>query len=470
LSRAGAVIAALALAGCFGPAYPEGLPCSERATCPPGHGCGLDGFCRSSSVALGSASDFVVGGTVAGLLGSGLVLDDGEPLSIAADGAFAFPTRRSLGRAYQVTVATQPTSPWQRCEVMRGTGVIDRDVDDVAVQCATERFTVGGNVVGLAVGSTLAIMEGADEPAGSTVVEVGADGPFAFPAPIASGHRYRITAGPPASPAPQRCTVENGEGTVAGAPITDVVVRCQTDGFHLGGTVSGLDGRVMLQDRSGALVPILRNGDFTFPGSMPVGHHYAVTVAVQPLGQRCHVFGGEGTIGMADVTSIAVSCGPCGDNLVPVMTSDTTPSGRVSASGVYPGGYDAWHAFDSDTSMWISAKNAPKTWIRYEWGDGPRWVARYGIHFVNGSDMVSRSPRDFSLWGLRGTLAVELDRRSGQIFGGSELRVFDIAQPGLYDGYELRVTDDNDARAGVVVISMGTLQLLGEACDTGPEP
>lgn len=39
-----------ALAGCFGPAYPEGIPCSERQTCPPGQRCGLDGICRSNPV------------------------------------------------------------------------------------------------------------------------------------------------------------------------------------------------------------------------------------------------------------------------------------------------------------------------------------------------------------------------------------------------------------------------------------
>lgn len=40
----------LLLGGCFGPAYPEGLPCSERQTCPPGQGCGVDGYCRITPV------------------------------------------------------------------------------------------------------------------------------------------------------------------------------------------------------------------------------------------------------------------------------------------------------------------------------------------------------------------------------------------------------------------------------------
>jgi hypothetical protein len=38
------------LAACFGPTYPEGLPCSERQTCPPGQACGVDGVCRVTPV------------------------------------------------------------------------------------------------------------------------------------------------------------------------------------------------------------------------------------------------------------------------------------------------------------------------------------------------------------------------------------------------------------------------------------
>lgn len=36
------------LAGCFGPTYPEGIPCSERQTCPPGQRCGVNGICSSN--------------------------------------------------------------------------------------------------------------------------------------------------------------------------------------------------------------------------------------------------------------------------------------------------------------------------------------------------------------------------------------------------------------------------------------
>jgi cysteine-rich repeat protein len=44
-----------AATGCFGPSYPEGLPCSERETCPPGLRCDVDGICRSEPISLDAA-------------------------------------------------------------------------------------------------------------------------------------------------------------------------------------------------------------------------------------------------------------------------------------------------------------------------------------------------------------------------------------------------------------------------------
>jgi hypothetical protein len=48
------------LAGCFGPTYPEGIPCSERQTCPPGQRCGVDGICSSNPVTSMDAAPAIV--------------------------------------------------------------------------------------------------------------------------------------------------------------------------------------------------------------------------------------------------------------------------------------------------------------------------------------------------------------------------------------------------------------------------
>ena len=67
-----------------------------------------------ASCSGGSASAiprFTVGGTVSGLAGSGLVLQNNgaNDLSISADGTFSFTARVANGGSYAVTVKTQPS-------------------------------------------------------------------------------------------------------------------------------------------------------------------------------------------------------------------------------------------------------------------------------------------------------------------------------------------------------------------------
>jgi Bacterial Ig-like domain len=83
------------------------------------------------------AATFTVGGTVTGLLGSGLILRNGaSDLPITGSGSFQFPDALPDGAAYAITVAAQPVSPEQRCVVTSGTGQVGgADVVNVAVEC-----------------------------------------------------------------------------------------------------------------------------------------------------------------------------------------------------------------------------------------------------------------------------------------------------------------------------------------------
>ena len=67
-----------------------------------------------------------VEGTISGLAGSGLVLQNGmEKKAINANGALSFATPRVSGATYNVVVHTQPTSPAQSCFITSGTGTVD---------------------------------------------------------------------------------------------------------------------------------------------------------------------------------------------------------------------------------------------------------------------------------------------------------------------------------------------------------
>jgi hypothetical protein len=85
-----------------------------------------------------TTSTFTVGGTVSGLTGTGLLLrnNGGDDLTRNANGAFTFATPVASGATYAVTVATQPTNPYQVCTVTSGSGTIGAaNVTNVSVSC-----------------------------------------------------------------------------------------------------------------------------------------------------------------------------------------------------------------------------------------------------------------------------------------------------------------------------------------------
>ena len=88
-------------------------------------------------------TDVSVGGSVTGLVGSGLVLqnnntDDEGPINgTGGNGPFTFDTLLTPGTPYSVTVKTQPSDPAQKCTVAKGWGTVPGGgVDDVLVTCA----------------------------------------------------------------------------------------------------------------------------------------------------------------------------------------------------------------------------------------------------------------------------------------------------------------------------------------------
>ncbi len=91
---------------------------------------------------------YTIGGTVTGLSGSGLVLQNngGSSLAVSSSGAFTFAGRLGSGAAYAVTVATQPSFPTQTCVVTGGSGTVgSADITNVAVQCTPVAFSTLAN-------------------------------------------------------------------------------------------------------------------------------------------------------------------------------------------------------------------------------------------------------------------------------------------------------------------------------------
>jgi hypothetical protein len=87
------------------------------------------------------AASYTIGGTVTGLLGSGLVLQNnaGDDLVINANGSFTFATQVDHGDTYDVTVKTQPTVPDQFCRVTRGSGTASGTTSDFTIEVPRRR-------------------------------------------------------------------------------------------------------------------------------------------------------------------------------------------------------------------------------------------------------------------------------------------------------------------------------------------
>lgn len=199
-------------------------PVNPHQTCAVANGAGTMPASDVATVAVSCTTDtYSVGGSVSGLVGSGLVvqINGGGDLAIAANGSYAFPGVAD-GSGYTVTVSAQPTAPPQICTLTNGQGSVHgANVTNVAITCAG-LHTVGG-VVGNLHGALVLQLNGGND----LQVIPGNPSPFTFATLLADGSAYTVTVAQ--QPPGQSCTPFNASGTVAGADVTGVFVQCQDD-------------------------------------------------------------------------------------------------------------------------------------------------------------------------------------------------------------------------------------------------
>jgi hypothetical protein len=192
---------------------------------------------------------FTVGGTVSGLVGGGLVLQNngGDNLTVSGTGSasFTFATPLSAGAAYAVTILTQPSNPGQTCSVTNGSGTIAGNVNNVQVVCPQPTFTIGGTLVGLVngPGNTVELLNNG----GDNIFVTGNNTTFTFPTQVTNGGAYDVTvfAGPTSQP--QGCWLFFYKG-IAIANVSSVIVDCQHNDWTwiAGPNSSGNFGKISL--------------------------------------------------------------------------------------------------------------------------------------------------------------------------------------------------------------------------------
>lgn len=280
---------------------PTGLTCSVN------NASGSNVTANVSNVSIACAvSTYTIGGAIAGLTASGLVLQDNssDNLTVSvSDTTFQFATPVAYGASYNVTVFQQPST--QTCTVSSGTGAnVTAIVTNVDVDCVTNTPTLTSLTPnsGPPTGGTSVTLTGTYFVAGNTSVNMG--GTVIPASSVTVNSATSLTFNTPV----------HGSGNAAVSVTTPVGTSATVPGgftyvgYTVGGTVSGLSGTVILLNNGSDATTVTSNGSFTFPTPIGEGSSYNVTVGTQPAGQTCTVTNGSGAMGGSNVTNVNVSC------------------------------------------------------------------------------------------------------------------------------------------------------------------
>jgi hypothetical protein len=194
------------------------------------------------------------------------------------------------------------------------------------------RHSVGGEVEGLAGVAVRLTLNGT-----AASLDVLEDGAFTFPEQVDDGGAYAVAV--VQQPAGRQCAVTDGQGTVRGADVTGVRVRCTGPALTVGGTATGVAGatvRLLLNDS--IPLEVSADGAFRFPGSLTEGSPYQVTLDSVPVTLSCRLSRASGVARGAPVADVGLGCTP----LIPAgaavvagrATYDWVPATSSSEGGV----------------------------------------------------------------------------------------------------------------------------------------
>lgn len=125
-----------------------------------------------------------------------------------------------------------------------------------------------------------------------------------------------------------------------------------------------------------------------------------------------------------------------GSNAIPIMKSDTSPSGIASASSIENSNTSAWKAFDNgaDYNLWSTSNGILSGWLAYEF-PLPTVITEY---IIKGAG--SYSPYSWSFEGFNGVGWDVLDVRDEVTFNGYEIKSFTFTNIKQYKKYRINVS------------------------------
>lgn len=156
------------------------------------------------------------------------------------------------------------------------------------------------------------------------------------------------------------------------------------------------------------------------------------------------------------------------DNIIPNMTSNTTPSGIANCSDIISGTYDCWKAFDgidrddsASANAWFSATKAtnpfPK-WLQYKFDTG-KVINRYVVHNRGGAGNDNRKPANWTFiasndsltWTILDTQINQFNASSGYSNG-----TYNFTNTNSYTYYRINIS----ANWGADYVTIGELEMF----------
>jgi Divergent InlB B-repeat domain len=251
----------------------------------------------------------LVGGTVTGLTGTGLVLQDNatDNLVIAANAtSFQFPNPIAYGSGYAVTVSSQPAG--QTCSVVNGTSTATINVAHIAVSCAAiPRHTL----------SASSGANGSIAPAGSVSVNSGASQGFVATPDSGYGINQWLVDG---------AVVQNGGSVYTLSNVTaNHTVEVTFAQATLTPSVAGLALAVNDTGMNAALTGAARQITLTNSGSI-AATNLSISYAAWPVG----------TTASSTCGSTLAPSAVCTITITPGATATAGAGGAACTTGITP--------------------------------------------------------------------------------------------------------------------------------------
>lgn len=156
------------------------------------------------------------------------------------------------------------------------------------------------------------------------------------------------------------------------------------------------------------------------------------------------------------------------ENLIPAMTSNTSPSGEASASSIYSNEHSAFDAFDHSIGTydaWAPEAGTTTGWIAYEFPES-KCITKYTISTRSPLGTDGEQPKDwtFEAWDQQSNSWIVLDKQTNitdWITG--EKKEFYISNTNMYSKYRVNISANNGYFLYTALGELEMMETVGQA-------